>query len=68
MQETVYSGYERGFLSLPTDVRTRLFLPDGAVQIETRLTLLSGNSSREIPERISAFVVPEEIPLEILKW
>jgi len=68
IQETAYSGYERGFLSLPTDVRTRVFLPDGSVQIETQLTLLSGNSLRDIPERISAFVVPNDIPLEILKW
>jgi len=68
MQETVYSGYEKGFLSLPTEVRTRMFLTDGSVQIETKLTLFSGNSSPALPERISAFVVPSETPLEILKW
>jgi len=68
IQKTVYSGYEKGFLSLPTDARTQVFLPDGSVQTDTHLTLLSGNSSRDIPVRISAFVVPSDIPLEILKW
>jgi hypothetical protein len=67
IQKVLYSGYNGNRGGFPAEVTTRIFLPDGSVAAETRLSILSAEA-RPVPERISGFRLPDDVVPEVLAW